>query len=36
MDMVDGLRAPASTFGTEVFDKDPVIKQMMANIMDAI
>jgi hypothetical protein len=36
MDMVNGLRALASTFGTEVFDKDPVIKQMMANIMDAM
>jgi hypothetical protein len=36
MDMVNGLCAPASIFGMEVFDKDPVVKQMMANIMDAM
>jgi len=34
--VVNGICAPASTFGTDVFDKDPVIKQMMANIMDAM
>jgi len=33
---VRGRTAPASTFGINVFDKDPVIKKMMANIMDVM
>jgi hypothetical protein len=33
---VNGYIVPVSTYGTDVFDDDPVMKQMIANAMDVM